>query len=92
MLYIKVRDLEDEAEHIKSSQQKDLIAKINQFKMKTSTNFSILLLAVFISMVHCMEIKLGSGVGLESGTGVEARWWPGTNCQTQTEMSPECCL
>merc|ERR1711963_172860 len=60
------------------------------FKMKTFISLSILLLAAF--MVSCREIKLESGVGLESGTGAEARWWPWTNCQTQTEMSPDCCI
>ena len=80
------------AEHIQYNNYKELIVKNNQLKMKTCINLTILLLAVFISMVNCMEVKLGSGVGLESGTGVEARWWPGTNCQTQTEMSTECCL
>merc|ERR1712152_114234 len=70
-------------EHIQSNYQNHL----KQSRAEKMKNLTILTLAVvFISMHHCKDIGLGSGAV------AEGRWWPGTNCQTQTEMSTECCL
>ena len=53
-------------------------------------NLNMILLAVIVSMsmYNCMEVGLGAGDELEA----EGRLWPWTNCQTQTEMDPDCCL
>ena len=56
-------------------------------------NLNIILLAVLIamSMYNCMEVGLGAG-GAGDELEAEGRLWPWTNCQTQTEMDPDCCL
>merc|ERR1712173_260162 len=54
---------------------------------RTMKNFTLIFLTLLLSMAmhSCMEIGLGSEA--------ESRMiWPWTNCQTQTEMAPDCCL
>ena len=56
-------------------------------------NLNMIFLAVFISMsmYNCMEVGLGTEI-VDDEVEAEGRLWPWDNCQTQTEMDPDCCL